>query len=167
MLPETRKLLALRQMRLTTPDDHIAWAVSMLEAGVESKSICILAGLSKPLYESEVEVYFQRSFREMGWSLPEPEECLRSYVHDVAENIVSSTVPPSEGCRQIYRIVKALNYPPDMGDWIQPDMGDWIQLDDELDAGLSNYRNKDELDKAIRDEAQAFIQVTDKKVKAV
>jgi hypothetical protein len=148
MLPETRKLLAMLQMRSATSEDMVVWAVSMLEADVDSKNLRILASLSKPLYSSEVEDYFQRSFKDLGWSFPKPEEVLRLYACDVAEGILSNMLPAVEGCREMYRVARALDYP--------SDMHVWIYLDDELDAVTYENLSGVELEDVIQREAKAF-----------
>jgi hypothetical protein len=89
----------------------------MLEAGFDSKNLRILAGLTEPLYSSEVEEYLRRSFTDLGWHFPTQEEALRLYACDVAENVASEIMFPEEGCREMYKICQALGNPQDLEIW--------------------------------------------------
>lgn len=146
---ETIKLLAERQMGMATYDRYIDWAISCLESGIDSKNIRILASLQKPLYPSEVEDYFNRSLKDLGWELPNPKECVIEYARSFAGEILSGRVSPLEGCRKIYRVVVALQYPRELMAWLY------------LDEGLEpeTYRDLEgkELDEAIIKEARRFI----------
>ncbi len=117
MTPETRELLAKRYLSRATVEDLVVWAVSMLESGYDTKSLCILASLSLPLYSSEVENYFERSIRELGWVAPEPEENLRWYTRYVAGKILCGEVEPFEGCTLIYQTIPVLDYPHHLVRW--------------------------------------------------
>ncbi len=127
---EIRKLLAYHYIGIVdfeyigfvTSDDFIAWAVSMLEAGFDSKNIRILAGLTEPLYFSEVEEYLRRSFKDLGWHFPTQEEALRLYACDVAESITSEIMFPEKGCREMHKICAALGNPQDLEVWRALDM---------------------------------------------
>jgi hypothetical protein len=146
---ETIKLLAERHMGMATFEQYIDWAVSCLESDVDSKNIRILASLQKPLYSSEVEDYFNRSLKDLGWELPKPKECIIEYARSFAKEILSGQMSPLEGCRKIYRVVVALQYPRELMSWLY------------LDEGLEpeTYRDLEgkELDEAIIKEARRFI----------
>lgn len=115
--PKTRELFAKKHMSQVTVEDLIAWAVSMLESGYDTKNLGILASLTGPLYSSEVEDYFERSVRELGWDAPKPEENLRWYTRYVAAKILSGETKPFEGCKQIYETLPALSYPRHLIRW--------------------------------------------------
>ena len=149
MYYETINLLALRHLRTIRVEQYVDWALACLESNVDSRSIRILASLQKPLYPVEVEDYFQRSLTELGWTLPSGEECLLSYVRALAEQIASGAIVPVEGCRKIYKIVVALDYPGELMAWVYLDEG---QL-----PGNSDYVEAAELDAAIVREARRLI----------
>lgn len=120
---ETNKILAERHLGSATSEDFVDWAVACLESNLDSKNIRILASLRKPLYSSEVDDYFNRSLKDLGWTMPEPRECLLEYARSIAKQIVSGDLPPLEGCRKIYDVVVALQYPRELMAWLYLDEG--------------------------------------------
>ena len=145
----TINLLAQRHLRTIRVEQYVEWALACLESDIDTHSIRILASLQKPLYSSEVEDYFQRSLAELGWTLPSGEECLLSYVRALAKQVASGAIAPVEGCRKIYKIVVALDYP--------SDLSAWVYLDEGLLPGNSGYVEAAELDAAIVREARRLI----------
>jgi hypothetical protein len=115
--PETKELFAKLHMNMATSEDLVAWAVSLLEEGIETKNVSILASLGKPLYPSEVDDYFRRSLKDLGWSFPESEDCLREFMRDTAAKILRNEISPFKGCEQIYQAVRGLDYPGDLIGW--------------------------------------------------
>ena len=146
---ETIKLLAERYMGMATSEQYVDWAVSCLESGIDSKNIRILSSLQKPLYSSEVEDYFNRSLKDLGWELPEPQECIIEYARSFAKEIVSGQASPLEGCRKIYDVVVVLQYPRQM----MP----WLYLDEGLEPETYRDLQGKEWDEAIIKEARRFI----------
>lgn len=146
---ETNKILAERYLGSATSEDFVGWAVACLESNVDSKNIRILASLEKPLYSSEVDDYFNRCLRDLGWTIPEPRECLLEYARCLAKQIVSRELTPVEGCRKMYRVVVALEYP--------RELMAWLYLDEGLDgANYSDLQGAD-LDNAIVSEANRLL----------
>src|SRR5690242_12328359 len=115
--PETKELFANIHMGAATSDDMVAWAVSMLEAGIVTKNIGILASLGKAHYPSEVGEYFARSLKDLGWSLPERESCLHDYMRASAEKILRGKLTPHEGCERIYQAICSLDFPGGLSHW--------------------------------------------------
>ena len=118
MNSETNKLLAERHMGLATSEDCVRWAVACLESNVDSKNIRILASLQKPLYSSEVDDYFNRCMKDLGWTLPEPRDCLLEYARNVAQQILTNDLSPFYGCSKIFDIAVALDFPQELRPWI-------------------------------------------------
>lgn len=148
----TNKMLARRYLGSATCEDYVDWAVACLESNLDSKNIRILASLGKPLYPSEVEDYFKRSLKDLGWTLPEPSDCLVDYARSVAQEILSGDIPPREGCRSIYHIAVALDYPPEL-------MG-WFFLDEGLQPGSYGDLEGADWDDAIVTEARRLVTET-------
>jgi hypothetical protein len=115
--PETRELFVKIHVNTATSEDFVEWAVSLLEAGIFTKSVGILSSLGHPLYPSEVEDYFNRSLKELGWSVPEREGCLREYARDAATKILRDEITPSEGCERIYQAFLNLDFTADLAHW--------------------------------------------------
>jgi hypothetical protein len=146
---ETNKLLAENYMGMVTSEDYVQWAVTCLESDVDSKNIRILASLYKPLYSSEVEYYFSRCLKDLGWTRPEPRECLFNYARDLAQRILSGELSPQDGYSKIYNIALALNYP--------RELISWVYLDDSMELSIYNDSHGPEWEDAIRDEAARLI----------
>lgn len=146
---ETNNLLAGRYLGWLTYEEYVDWAVGCLESGLDSKNIRILASLRKPLYSSEVEEYFNRSLRDLGWHLPDRKECLMEYARGFARGIVAGTISPLDGCRKIYSVVVSLQYPKELMPWLYLDEGLEPETYSELSGGPWNTK--------IIQEAQRFI----------
>ncbi len=142
---KTNKLLAESHAGVATSEEYVRWAVACLESGMDSKNIRILASLQKPLYSSEVDFYFTRSLQDLGWTMPGRRECLFNYARDLAQQIVSDDVSPRDGCRKIYLIASALQYP--------KELMAWVYFDDNLEPSTYNALEGTELDEAIKAEA--------------
>ena len=151
MNSETNKLLAERHMGLATSEDYVRWAVACLESDVDSKNIRILASLQKPLYSSEVDDYFNRCMEDLGWTMPEPRECLLQYARNVAQQILSNDLSPLDGCSKIFHIAAALNLP--------RELSPWIYLYEGFDPSTYDDLPEFELDEAIKSEAALLAQL--------
>lgn len=146
---ETYKILTERYLGAATYEDYVDWAVACLESDLDTKNIRILASLSKSTSSSEVENYFNRSLHDLGLTTPDHHECLVEYARGVAQQIVSGDVSPLYGCRQIYRVVRALNFPHEMIAWLYLDEG--VSPDN-----LGELQDAD-WDEAIKSEAARFV----------
>lgn len=138
-------------MGLANYDDTIRWAISMLEAGMETDSLMILASfaLEKLPNPSEVDDYFQRSLKDLGWMTPSPEECLRQYARDLCEDILSDVIESTEVLFELHRISQTLDYP--------SDMLAWNFLVDDLEPTTLRELDSTELNNAIEREARMFL----------
>ena len=152
MNSETRHLIAQRYIGIAHDEQYVDWAVSCLEAGIDSKNIRILASLQKPFYSVEVEDYFNRSLKDLDWNFPEPKSCVTQYARFIAQEILRGQIAPVEGCHKIYDAVIFLDYP--------REMSAWVYLDDEIRPEPFQYLTGKELDDAIIEEARKFVDET-------
>jgi hypothetical protein len=112
MTREDRRTLIIKAMTSTGRDERIAWALRALDLGATpSPNLCSLAMLSVRRIPNpwEVDDLFRRSFEELGFPRPAPEEYLRQHARDVAEEIVSGTLDPLEGARILNTVAEALD----------------------------------------------------------
>jgi hypothetical protein len=147
--PQTRKLLAMRHMGRAASEDLVAWAADILEAGIDSENVRILAGLIPPLYSVEVESYFLRCFNDLSWSFPEQEICLRQYTRDIAEAILADSISRSDGCVEMYKTYVELDYP--------PDLQCWSFICDDLDPNTYKELDEDAFNAIVLREAKALL----------
>lgn len=129
---------------------YVDWAVEALVDGLDTPNLRILAGLQKPLIWGEVDHYFELALSELCIPIPGDEETVRSYLRDIAGDIVAGAIPPSEGCREVYRISVDLDYPDDL----RP----WLHLDDGLDPETYDDLMGPTLDAAILKEAARLLE---------
>ena len=94
------------------------WAISLLEQGVDSKNIRILASMFNTDVFLEVEDYFLRSLKDLDWKFPNTEECLEIYARLIAAEIVDGKIKPFDGCVIMREIHASLDYPQHLSNWI-------------------------------------------------
>lgn len=97
------------------------WAIRCLESGYDSKSLRILASMSKWDSASELDTYFQRSLKELGWDKIERQDYLMRYAEILAGEIVENKTDPIKASQSIYRILVDLDYPPELHGWFEID----------------------------------------------
>ena len=149
----TNDLLAERYLGIATTQDYVDWATDCLRSHIDSKNIRILGSLNKPFSASEVEDYFNRSLKDLGWRIPQQDQCLHEYAQSLANRIWSGSIPPVEGCTNIYRVIVALAYPRELMSWVFLEAG--------LEPGTYSVLRGNELDQAILREASRFAKEPD------
>ena len=77
---ETYKLFGLVAMYSRGSEYKVTWAMSLLEQGLDTEHLAILATLLKPLNAFEVEDYFQRALLELGVRYPCSKQAIEGYV---------------------------------------------------------------------------------------
>ena len=118
---EIAKLLAERHFKI---DDINDWAIKCLEKGYDSKSLRILASMSKWDSDSELGNYYERSLKELGWNQIE-EDYLMSYARMIAGEIIEEKTDPIKAARKIYQILVDLDYPAELQAWHKIDEIIW------------------------------------------
>jgi hypothetical protein len=117
-------------MHACTGSNLVGWAINALEKGFDSLSLRLLAGLSTPTNEFEVDELLQQLDAEVGIGIPSEEQLLEVYAGLTADDIVSRRISAQEGCRRLGRL--ALLSPPKAP-------SEWIVLDEELDLAREGY----------------------------
>lgn len=153
MLVELRKLIVHKAMGLATGEDHLDWALAALEAGQDSEHLRMLAGLGAYPHWQEVRDYFGLALEELGLELPPVEQIMPEYVRDVAGGIVSGTINPNAGCREIYWALLT-----DRLQVTQEEFEAWLYLGDGLEPGTYRSLRGAELGEAIRREAARLLE---------
>ena len=147
---ETKKILAERYLGTATAEDYVDWAVSCLEADLDTKNIRILASLRNISSLYEVEDYFKRCFKDLNLTMPDRRECLFQYARGVAQRILSGEFSPLYGCSLIYGVVRELGFP---GEMIS-----WVFLDDGMHPENLRELVGADWEETIRSEAARFVQ---------
>ncbi len=116
------------QLGLLGSEDLPAVATAVLERGVDSPSLRILAGLSRPT-ASEASPIVDGVAEELRLDLPvSNRDAVLLAARGIAERIVSGEIPAYEGARRIWSLWNDDDYP----DELLPFVGEASQIDDYL-----------------------------------
>ncbi|MEG3753732.1 hypothetical protein [Psychromonas arctica] len=108
---ETIKAFGLIAMTVGGSKLKVNWAMSLLEQGVETENLCILASLLNPLNEFEVDEHFNIVISELDLKFPKLEEAVEGYVKILAHEVIRGMLPPEDGASKIYDANVFLGYP--------------------------------------------------------
>jgi hypothetical protein len=106
-------------------EDIPDWAIKCLEKGYDSKSLRILASMSKWDSASELDNYLQRSLKELSWDKIEKQDYLMKYAKILAHKIIEDKADPIKASRDIYQIYIYLDYPSELRGWYEIDEMIW------------------------------------------
>ncbi len=116
MLSESQKIgtyKALGQVAMGSGGSEYkcAWALSLLEQGLETPNLAILATLMKPINEFEADDYFNRVLNELSIERPHDEEAIEGYARVLVKEVVEGFLEPEAGASMIYSANIKLDYP--------------------------------------------------------
>lgn len=113
---ETYKVLGKVAMggRASGSKHKVAWAMSLLEQGVETNSLAILATLLKPVNEFEADDYFNRVLIELGIHRPGKESAIEGYAKVLTKEVFEGRLSPKAGASLIYEANVQLDYPAEL-----------------------------------------------------
>jgi hypothetical protein len=154
----TYRLLAEKYMTYFDSQKYVDWAVALLENGLESDSLIILAGLD--FYPTEEkEKYFWESIRELGIKIEKSDLELVDYYADfVVQQVLEDKINPMIGLSKMLDVVRATDY---SSKYIQ-----FYEIDEDIDClnysqtiifntGLT-LDNKEEF---VKEEFQLFLEM--------
>ncbi len=75
--------------------------------------------MSKADSASEIDTYFRRSLKELGWERLEKQDYLIRYAKILAREIIEDKTDPLSASREIYQILVELEYPPELHGWFE------------------------------------------------
>ena len=149
---ETYRVLGLAAMHSGGSEYKISWAMHLLEQGVETSSLAILASLLSPVNEFEAEDYFNIVLSELGIERPDDDAVLKGYVKALVQDVLEGTLSPEVAVSQINEINILLGYP--------DELAEYISLDDEWYCecinGWSEEQRRREIIKACKDVDNKF-----------
>jgi hypothetical protein len=107
---ELNKVLAQRIFYTFDSKILVEWAVMMMQNGLESESLIILAGLDNESTE-EREKYFFKTIQEFQLDNSKSEnDLLDLYASYVAESVISNKIKPLDGLTIMHNIALATDY---------------------------------------------------------
>ena len=100
---ETIKAFGLIAMTLGGSELKVNWAMSLIEQGVATENLCVLASLLNPLNECEFEVdeYFNIVISELDLKFPKPEEAVEGCAKILAHEVIRGVLSPEIGVSKI------------------------------------------------------------------
>ena len=114
----TKQFFAKLYLQKASSDDYVDWAFACLDEGLDSKSLRLLAALSKNhSIKADFEELFRLSLNELDWNYLSKKEVLIDYAKDLAKQILSGEIEPEDGIEIINKIYLQLNFPPQLEMW--------------------------------------------------
>jgi hypothetical protein len=114
---ETYKALGQVAMGCGGSEYKCAWAMSLLEQGLETQNLAILATLLKPINEFEADDYFNRVLKELSIERPNDEKAIEGYAKVLMKEVVDGSLGPEVGASMIYSANVKLDYPGSFGEF--------------------------------------------------
>lgn len=102
----------------TSGSDYVDWAFTCLEEGFDSKSLRLLAGLSRNHpHMADFEELFRHSLNELGWRYLTDKEVLLDYAKSLAKQILSGEIEATVGVEKITSIYFRAGFPVELEGW--------------------------------------------------
>jgi hypothetical protein len=80
-VPSTYKILADKVLNLSVDERWIDWAIEMIEAGFDSEHLYILAGITKPFNQFELQDLTTKVFNELNLDFSNKDQVIKDYVY--------------------------------------------------------------------------------------
>jgi len=114
---ETIKTFGLIAMAVGGGEYKVSWAMSLLEQGIETDNLAVLASLLPPLNEFEVDEYFNTVLSELELVLPEAEDSVEGYAKILAHEVAKGAVSPEVGAAKLYAANVFIGSPEAFGEY--------------------------------------------------
>ncbi len=157
---EIIKLLAQSYFGREEPAD---WAIKCLEKGYDSKSLRMLASISKWESSSVAGDYFQRTLKELGWDKISQTDYLMKYAKILAQETIENKIDPIQASKDIYQILIELVYPAELHGWFEIDEMIW-DYEHFVKTGVKyyHYHSKEKLIDEIKRVSEELIKSKEK-----
>ena len=113
----TIDILSALEMRDATTKDLVDWGIAALEAGKDTKSIVLLAGLFPDDDFEDALQLFKSSLNELKLDIPPISVLLIHHAKKIAKAIIAGDISPNEGCRKIGEINFQLDWPEELAEF--------------------------------------------------
>ena len=123
MLTEQQYIDTFKAMGLIAMETHggeakVNWAMSLLEQGVETDSLSILATLKKFINEFEADDYFNRVLKELNISRPDRKGAVLGYAKVIALEVTQGKITSSEGVSLLHYAYINIDYASELGEYV-------------------------------------------------
>jgi len=134
------------------------WAIRCLEAGYDSRSLRMLAGMSQSYAPSEIDEKLDLALKELGWADIPPYVYLIGYARIIAKEILEDKIDPMMGSYEMYKVLVATDSYSELNAWYDIDEMIW----DQTHFGNTGkkgyyYRERDQLVATIKEACTNFL----------
>jgi hypothetical protein len=150
--PVWRKLmltLGRRSAGTHSGSSVVDWAVEAMLGGWDSLSLAVLAGLPKPPNEFEVDRCLTSMAAELKLDLPHSGAMPAVYAAAIAHDVVSCSLSPYEGSRELRRLWLATGCP--------VTLSAWSGLEDKFELARDGYFRVADVERDIVEEARRLL----------
>ena len=114
----TKQFFVKLYLQKASSDDYVDWAIDCLEEGLDSKSLRLLAGMSKThSITADFEDLFRQSLSELNWNYLDKKESLFNLAKEIAKQILSGEIESVEAVDRIHEVYVQLGYPAKLEMW--------------------------------------------------
>lgn len=113
-IPSTQEILAWRALNRSVDESWVDWAVSMLEAGHDTRHLAILAGMTEPFNQFEMIAIVDKALTELGYDWSDEETVLKDHVADVLQRMLVDQITSRDALRGLMELCVELGYSSDL-----------------------------------------------------
>ena len=99
----------------------IEWATRLILEGIETEALMILASMSYPLNDFEIEEYFNRALGDLGIERPSSTYSIWRYAELIAREAIHGKITPSEAAFLLKELNIPLDYPEHLSAFVELD----------------------------------------------
>lgn len=140
--------------------DYTNWAEGLLLDGtdLDSENVAILAGLGlekEPDFQ-DVELYFQKSLKDLALTIPDKQEALDNYSSYLCEQLIKNKIAPKTAIGLLDALFYQSDYQPIYSIWSE--IGDDIwSIENNEQPYINSTMTKNNMNEFIADVAKQFI----------
>ena len=117
----TQRLMVRDAAWLASSQEYVDWAVRALSDGYDGPALRSLAGADMDCAPRALEMgkTFRAALAELGLAFPDEAELLRSYVGELAADIVHGRTPPRVAVERIHHeVLSPFGHPRELKAWV-------------------------------------------------
>ena len=113
----TNEILVHRALNRIVDGQWIEWAASMLEKGLDSYHLRILAGETPPYFQSELISLADKTFEELGLNWSDTERAVRRYAAELLADLLAGTREAASVLKSLKDLCLEMKRPPYLYDF--------------------------------------------------
>lgn len=129
---QTDSLMLNRSLGSAYPEQYVDWAVERLCDGLDTPSLCVLAGLNPKFETEEIEAYFQKACAELEIDCMRPAEEPRRAVGLIRRSYERSDITAEAAFHLLARLYEH-------SDYSDPLLGVFYEIEEELSLRGSGH----------------------------